>query len=142
MPQGRNYRGDFDPYNDMESADIHPEFVARKKLSDAEKTATNDTSSNHGRRRATVTSLRSSERSQRSDNYKTFNNNVTGRNSNTQRRSRFSRGNEKVQFSRRSRFRRFAPATLITGLLASGGFLFFFSQSALAPHLSNLYKWH
>lgn len=139
MPQGQNYRGDFDPYNDMESADIHPEFVARKKLSDAEKIATNDTSSNHGRRRATVTSLRSSERSQRSDNYRTFSNNVTGRNSNTQHRGRFSRGNEKVKFNGRSRFRRAAPATLITGLLASGGFLFFFSQSALAPHLSNLY---
>ncbi|MBR5419202.1 hypothetical protein IK110_03065 [Candidatus Saccharibacteria bacterium] len=128
--KGQKTSGEFKhPYDDMDMYD----YLSRQGLSDAEKSATHNSYKRRGSG-AIVTDLRSSERSQRSSNLRSFSNNVTGRNKNIGRR-----GNEKLRFNGRSRFRRIAPATLITGLLASGGFLFFFSQSALGPHLSSLY---
>jgi len=127
--KGQKSSGEFKhPYDDMGMY----EYLARKGLSDAEKTASHKSYTRRDSG-AVVTDLRSSERSQRS----TFSNNVTGHHDVPGRYR--SRNNNAVQFKGRSRLRRWAPVTLITSLLASGGFLFFASQSALGPHISSLF---
>lgn len=145
-PKGQkddSYLGENDPYRGMDSAIIRPDDIprqeesSRQELSDAEKTATKaETARNKargGKRSDSISSLRSSEESQR----RTFRNSVSGKNEATAGRSRFGRG--RIQAKGRGRFNRAAPATIITGLIISGAFLFFTAQSGLAPTLSNQY---
>ena len=133
-----------DPYQGMETAKIRPDYIpyqddaSRSELSAAEKTATKNESSRNkardGKRSDAISSLRSSEESQR----RTFRNSVNGRYDNGRPgRSRFGRG--RLQAKGRGRFNRAAPATIITGLIVSGAFLFFSAQSGLAPTLSSQY---
>ena len=122
---GQKYRRKHDPYNGMEEPDIRPDFVARKKLADAEKTAAKSTTSH--------TNLANREQNQ------SFVNSVTGRSA--QREPRSNRGLRRGRFTHTNKNgrRRIAPATIITILLIGGGSLFYLSQSILGPHLSNLY---
>ncbi len=137
-PKGHKYRRAKDLPKEWAESIIRPENIARRELSDAEKIATTDEASRNksraNKRANSVTNLRSSEQSQR----RTFRNSVTG---NAQaRRGRFGRGATAAQqVQGRSRLRRIAPATSILGIIVSGAFLFFTSQSALGPTLSENY---
>ena len=125
------------PYRNMDGPDIRPDNIARQNLSDAENLAAEDKPESSTKRstsrRSSVDTLLSKERSQRSDHL--IRNSVRGRNDAVAA----SAGAGKFGFKGRSRFRRAAPATIITGLLVSGAFLFFGAQSALGPTISNLY---
>ncbi len=137
-PKGHKYRRAKDLPKEWAESVIRPENIARRELSDAEKTATSDETARNkvrsSKRSGSITNLRSSEESQRHS----YRNSVTG-NTNA-RRGRFGRGAAAAQqLKGRGRFQRFAPATLIGGIIVSGAFLFFSSQSALGPTLSNNY---
>ena len=42
-PDNTHYRGEHDPYNSMETANIRPDNIARQELRDAEKNASKST---------------------------------------------------------------------------------------------------
>ena len=125
------------PYRNMDGPDIRPDNIARQNLSDAENLAAEDkpesSTKRSTNRRSSVDTLLSKERSQRSDHL--IRNSVRGLSDAAATHA----GAGKFSFKGRSRFRRAAPATIITGLLVSGAFLFFGAQSALGPTISNLY---
>jgi len=134
-PQGQKYRLPHDPYNNME----RPDFLARETLSQAEsdlpaiqKEA--ELTKHHSaprRKHSATTRLRQSEENQQSSlTSKTFRNNVAGRTS-----LQLSRAEHK----RIPHFKKLAPASIITILLAGGGVLFYFSQTMLPAQLSSLY---
>ena len=127
-PENYHYRGEHDPYNDMETATTRPDYIARQELRDAEKNATKKTSVgiNSGRittttRRSATEAAKESERNQTSSN---FLNNVRGKKSKSQKKGLL---------------RRMAPITIIGSILLGGGAFFFGAQSMLGPHLSALY---
>ena len=140
-PKGQKYRGKNDPYNDMDSAEIRPDYIARQELSDAEKSAakeqaeTHETPSRLGRSHDSINRIRARERNQRSSTLNSsrssFRNSVAG--------TKGQGGRAKFASKGRGRLRRFAPITIIFSLLLGGGGLFLASQSAIVPQLSNLY---
>lgn len=128
-PDKTHYRGEHDPYNNMESANIRPDNIARQELRDAERNASkktnvgsNSVSSGSARTRETLSdSIKSSEQDQ-SSNYL---NSVRGKNN--------KNGKKK------GLLRRTGPVGIITALLIGGGAFFYGAQSMLGPHLSALY---
>ena len=129
IPQGQKYRRKHDPYNGMEEPDIRPDFLARKKLSAAENDASKDNN------KSPFTSLLSSERNQHfalaTNTGATFRNSVRG--TSVRRRGKQK---EEGKVKGRGIFRRAAPTSVITALLAGGAFFFFMSQTMLGPFIS------
>ncbi len=127
-PDNDRYRGQYDPYNNMETATTRPDNIARQELKDAEKSATKKTNSGTSisdklaSRGAITNAVKSSEENQTSSN---FVNSVRGINKNSGKKKSF--------------LRRAAPLTIITSLLLGGGMFFYGAQSMLGPHLSALY---
>ena len=141
-PQGQKYRAEHDPYNDME----RPDFLARKSLSEAESNLSKlekeaEETKHHSRHRkhSATNRLRQSEENQTSSLVNnSFRNNVTGRSDDSSSgQKRFAHISNLGK--KGSKFRKLAPASIITLLLAGGGIIFYFTQTMLAPHLSNLY---
>lgn len=134
-PNSGRYRGEHDPYNNMESADIRPGYIARQELSEAEQGASDKsnvssqdsirTNSRGGRtlvRENATQSAKSSEQNQKSNN---FINSVKGKNG--------------KNGGKRGFLKKTGPIAVITSLLLGGGAFFYGAQSMLGPHLSSLY---
>ncbi len=118
----------------MEGADIRPSYIARQNLSDAEKGALSGASGNSlasriktARQISAANSLKNSEE-KKSSLANNFRNSVKGRKSAAENTNGKTGGKAK----------RFAPLTLIAGLLFGGGFFFYAAQTMLGPHLSAL----
>ena len=129
-PDKTHYRGEHDPYNNMETATTRPDYIARQSLRDAEKSASKNptvggtsvrSSSKSTSGNSATEAVKNSEKNQPSSNYL---NSVRGKN---------SKGKKK------SFLRRTGPMAVISGLLLGGGAFFFGAQSMLGPHLSALY---
>ena len=128
-PDSDRYRGQHDPYNDMETASTRPDYIARQELQNAEKTAASKTTSgtpnsiNPASRGPITNAVKNSEENQTSSN---FINSVRGL-------------NQKSTKNKKSLLRRTAPLAIIGGLLLGGSTFFYAAQSMLGPHLSALY---
>ena len=131
-PNSGRFRGKHDPYNNMESASIRPDYIAKQELSEAEQSASTSsqdsaiqTNSRGGRTLVhnATQKAKDSERNQTSN----FVNSVKGKNDK-------SAGGGKKGFLKKG-----GPIAIITSLLLGGGAFFYGAQSMLGPHLSALY---
>ncbi len=132
----KRYRGAHDPYNQMEGAQIRPQSIARQDLKNAEKGALSDEKSeslsqnlnrriNNARQaNSNINPLRLTE--EQSKESQTFRNSVRGTTQAQKQNGRFGK------------LKKFAPFSLIIGMIFGGGFFFYAAQSMLAPHLSSL----
>ncbi|MCQ2571060.1 MAG: hypothetical protein MJ154_02325 [Candidatus Saccharibacteria bacterium] len=137
---GHRYRRKNDPYNGMENPEIRPDYIARQELSDAEKSAAEDTQGSYKRPSdRAIDRLKSVEHDRTRKFSKDFRNSVVGK----REAIRVGRGkkDKSKEDGKGGGFfkKRLAPVTIITSLLLGGGALFYASQSILGPHLSSLY---
>ena len=133
-PQGQKYRREHDPYNGMEVPDFDAHHVlleGEKNLPKIQQEADETKRQSRQRKQSATSRIRQREENQTSSllNLSSYQNKVLGRNVAD---AMSGKGNA------RKRFPKWAPATIITILLAGGGILFYISQSMLPQHLSTL----
>ena len=134
-PLGQKYRREHDPYNGMEVPNFESHHIlldGEKNLPKIEREADETKRQYHHRNQSATTRIRQKEENQTSSSLislSSYNNKVVGRS------MAEAIGGAK---NARKRFPKWAPASIITILLAGGGILFYVSQTMLPQHLSTL----